>query len=204
MQFTYYHEFAHLVQFEKKRETMSLEERFLKTSTYNQVKHHLEINADTFASIAIASHIQQYIVKSFGDNITQENVEFTIMLLCSCLLNHIANFCDNLPEIYYKEHEHPHPFLRLFAVNLNIVYYLNQSELFKEKEIKIDVNQTFKSTLDFYVELEDKRIFDTVFVQTMENAAMQENEFVKYLGDLIQFNVKDYNNAVEQWNKHSL
>ncbi len=64
-QFTYYHEFAHLIQFEKKRKNISLQERSVKTFTYNQVKQHLETNADTFASIAIATHIQQYIKKKF-------------------------------------------------------------------------------------------------------------------------------------------
>src|SRR5690606_28475834 len=103
---------------------------------YDKTKQHMETNADTLASIAIASHIQQYIKKSFGNGITQDNVEFTIIVLCSCLLNHIANFYDDLPNIYFKAHKHPHPFLRLFTVNLNIVNYLNQSEFFKEKGIE--------------------------------------------------------------------
>lgn len=201
-QFTYYHEFAHLIQFEKKRQTITLQERFIKASTYDKVKQHLETNADTLASIAIASHIQQYIKKSFPDKITQENVEFTITILCSCLLNHIANFCDDLPEIYYKEHKHPHPFLRLFTANLNIINYLNQSDFFKEKGIDININQVFKKILDFYEELEENKIFDTEITETMANASKQQKKIVEYMGDLIQFDVTDYNNAVEQWNKH--
>ncbi len=201
-QFTYYHEFAHLVQFEKKRETISLQERFVKTSTYDQVKQHMETNADTLASIAIASHIQQYIKKSFGKDITQEYVEFTIIVLCSCLLNHIANFYDNLPEIYYKEHKHPHPFLRLFTVNLSIINYLNQSEFFKEMGIDIEINKVFKNVLDFYEELEKNQIFETKITETMANASKQQNEIIQYMGDLIQYDVKGYNDAVEQWNKN--
>lgn len=201
-QFTYYHEFAHLVQFEKRRQNISLQERFLESPTYDQIKQHMETNADTLASIAIATHIQQYIKKSFGENISQENVEFTIVVLCACLLNHIANFCDDLPEIYYKEYEHPHPFLRLFTANLNIINYLNQSEFFKENRIEIKINQVFKRVLDFYEELEKNGIFDTKLTETMENASKQQKEIVEYMGDLIQFNVTEYNNAVEQWNKH--
>jgi hypothetical protein len=201
-QFTYYHEFAHLIQFEKKRANITMQERFVKTSTYDQVKQHMETNADTLASIAIASHIQQYIKKSFGNKITQENVEFTIILLCACLLNHIANFYSNLPNIYFKEHKHPHPFIRLFTVNLNIVNYLNQSEFFKEKGIEIKTTRLFKQVLDFYQELEEKKIFDTKIAETMENASKQQKEIIEYMGDLIQFDVKDYNNAAEEWNKH--
>ncbi|WBL26780.1 hypothetical protein [Zunongwangia sp. HGR-M22] len=201
-QFTYYHEFAHLIQFEKKRENISLQERFVETSTYDQVKQHMETNADTLASIAIASHIQQYIKKSFGDNISEENVELTIIILCSCLLNHIANFYEDLPNIYYKEHKHPHPFLRLFTVNLNIINYLNQSEFFKKMGIDININKVFKSVLDFYEELEKNKIFETKITETMTNASKQQKEIVQYMGDLIQYDVQDYNDAVEQWNKH--
>lgn len=201
-QFTYYHEFAHLVQFSKKREYLSLQEKYNIQSDYNRDKHCLETNADTLASIAIASHIQQYIRKIFGEEITQENVEFTILILCSCLLNHIANFCNDLTKIYFKEHEHPHPFLRLFIVNLNIANYLNQSEFLKEKKIEIKVNHIFKNILEFYGDLEKNKIFNTSLKETMGEAFKQQKEIKTFLGDLIDFNLKGYNDAVDMWNTH--
>ncbi len=201
-QFTYYHEFAHLVQFSKKREKLSLQERYIGASEYDSVAHCLETNADTLAAIAIATHIQQYIKKSFGDKVSQENVEFTIVVLCSCLLNHIASFCEDLPNIYYKEHSHPHPFLRLFMVNLNIVYYLNQSGFFKVQGIDIQVNPIFKKVLDFYKGLEENKVFDTTMAEAMEEAALQQKEIANYMGDLIEFDLEDYKNAIDEWNKH--
>jgi len=136
-QFTYYHEFAHLVQFSKVREQLSLQERYNKEVPYDKEKQSLEINADSLASIAIASHIQQYIIKSFGENISQEKVEITIILICSCLLNYVATFCDDVSEIYFEKYSHPHPFLRLFAINLNILNYLKQSKFFTDNGIEI-------------------------------------------------------------------
>ncbi len=36
----------------------------------------------------------------------------------------------------------------------------------------------------------------------MENASKNKKEIVEYTGESIQFNAKDYNDAIEQWNKH--
>ena len=109
-QFTYYHEFAHLIQFSKVREQLTLQERYNKEIPYDIEKQSLEINADSLAAIAIATHIQQYIKKSLGENLNQEKVELTIILICSCLLNYVAAFCDDVSEIYFEKYGHPHPF----------------------------------------------------------------------------------------------
>lgn len=202
-QFTYYHEFAHLVQFSKVRESLSLQERYDKQVPYDIEKQSLEVNADTLASIAIATHIQQYIIKSFGENISQEKVELTIILLCSCLLNYVATFCDDVSEIYFEKYSHPHPFLRLFAINLNILNYLNQSEFFAENGIEIKINELFKRTLDFYEDLEKEKVFDTNIKNAMTVGAQNQKEIVAHLGNLIELKVEKFNDAIEEWNKHS-
>jgi hypothetical protein len=87
-------------------------------------------------------------------------------------------------------------------VNLNIINYLNQSEFFRENGIEIKMNRLFKQVLNFYQELEEKKIFDTKIKETIKNASKQQKEMIEYMEDLIQFDVKDYNDAVEQWNIH--
>ncbi|AIY14121.1 hypothetical protein [Cellulophaga baltica] len=202
-QFTYYHEFAHLIQFSKVREQLDLQERYDKEVPYDIEKQSLEINADSLASIAIATHIQQYIIKSFGENISQEKVELTIILICSCLLNYVATFCEDVSEMYFEKYSHPHPFLRLFAINLNILNYLNQSTFFAENGIEIKMNELFKRTLDFYEDLEQEKVFDTKIKNALTVGAQNRNEIVAHLGNLIEFKNDKFNDAIEEWNKHS-
>jgi hypothetical protein len=202
-QFTYYHEFAHLVQFSKVREQLSLQERYNKEVPYDKEKQSLEINADSLASIAIASHIQQYIIRSFGENISQEKVEITIILICSCLLNYVATFCDDVSEIYFEKYSHPHPFLRLFAINLNILNYLKQSKFFTDNGIEIKMNELFKRILDFYEDLERKKVFDTKIKDAMIFGAQNQKEIVAHLGNLMEVKTDRYKDAIDEWNKHS-
>jgi hypothetical protein len=202
-QFTYYHEFAHLIQFSKVREQLSLQERYDKEVPYDIEKQSLEINADTLASIAIATHIQQYAIKSFGENISQDKVELTIILICSCLLNYIATFCDDVSEMYFEKHSHPHPFLRLFAINLNILNYLNQSTFFAKNGIKIKINELFKRTLDFYEDLEQEKVFETKIKDALTVGAENRDEIVAHLGSLIELKNDKFKDAIEEWNKHS-
>jgi len=200
-QFTYYHELGHLVQFNKDRNELSLQEHYEQGSEYDAVKHFLEINADSFAAIALAGHFQQFIERNFAGGFTVMKAETTIAIFLTFLLNHVANFGDNLKEIYFAEHTHPHPFLRLFAVVLNIVHNLNLSPFMQERGVAVDAKRLFKQGLNLYEEMEDTGIFNTVFKDAMAAAAQQQEHIVAYLGQLIEFNVDAYNNALEEWNK---
>ncbi len=202
--FTYYHELGHLFQFTKKSEYLELNEHVNETSTYSLLKHCLEINADSFASIAIASHITQYLEKTFQENLNKEICEDVIVILGGCLLNHIANFYSDITRIYLREFSHPHPFLRIFNSILSLVNYINQSTFLKEKAIEIHMYETFKRIIDFYIELEDEKIFKTNFKVAFEKGAEIKHEMIEYLGQLINFNLDDYNNALELWNKKIL
>ncbi|WP_313093838.1 hypothetical protein [Chryseobacterium flavum] len=199
--FTYYHELAHLLQFTKRNEKNTLQERVKQTSNYDEEKHILEINADSFASIALASHITQYLEKSYNSTLNKEIAEDVITILGACLLNHIANFYSDISSIYLKDHSHPHPFLRIFNSILSLSNYLNQSEFLEERNIELNMYKIFKNILDFYEELESNKIFDTKFTDAMNNGAKIQNEISTYLGHLVEFNIPSYNNALEIWNK---
>jgi len=203
-QFTYYHELAHLVQYSKKAEKLTLQERNENCDTYNELKHILEINADTFASIAITSHIQQYIANSFKENLTQEHVEITIIIMCSCLLNYITSFYHDLVKVYFKEYCHPHPVIRLFNVVLNITYNLNQSTFLQQKNITVDAKNLSKQIIEFYIELEQQLIFHTKFQTALESSFGLRDEIVAYLGELIQFKTEEYYNAMDRWNNQHI
>ncbi|MDY3364425.1 hypothetical protein PG623_10510 [Riemerella anatipestifer] len=200
--FTYYHELAHLFQFEKKNESLALYENVTISSKYSLIKHYLEINADSFASIALTSHISQYLEKSYGENLNQEITEDIFKILGACLLNHIVNFYPDISSIYLREHSHPHPYLRILNSIISLTHYLNQSEILSEKNINIDSKKLTKEIIEFYEELESQNIFESDFRTAMTNASSQLKEIIEYLGQLVEFNISDYNNALELWNRH--
>lgn len=200
--FTYYHELGHLFQFTKRNENSLFIEQVQGSSVYELHKHFLEINADSFACIALANHIVQYIEDSFQSSLNKEIAENIVTILGACLLNHIANFYPEITVIYLREHSHPHPFLRIFNAILNLSNFINNSEFLQEKSIQLNRTELFGKIIDFYEELEENEIFDTSFSQAIKEGAKMQTPIIDYLGQLIQFNLDDYNNALELWNKH--
>lgn len=201
-QFTYYHECSHLIQLSKRNESLTLQERAVENSTYNFELHMLEINADSYAAIALASHFQQYIEKSFSNNLDSKEANDCLKILCVCVVEYISSFSDSQEEIYLKEKSHPHPFLRTFNIILNIVHYLNQGSYFKSLFININPNQLLKEIFEFHHQLEDEKIFKSNFKQSFIKGSMLQDEIVNYLGELIEFDSTNYHNALEMWNKH--
>ena len=201
-QFSYYHEVGHLIQFSKKAQNVILQERNVNCNEYHEIKHILEINADTYASISIATHIIQYIEKSFGKNPNQKSVEDTIVLLSTCLLNYITSFYDNLADIYFKLYCHPHPILRLFNVMLNIGYHINEGFYAEDENINIDTKELFKRVIDLYKDFEGNKVFETNLTEALDSAFMVKDQIVEYLGDLIEFKTTEYFNAMDKWNEH--
>ena len=199
-QFTYYHELAHLFQFCKKKNEIELSER--KTDDkYDLIKHKLEINADTYASIAIATHLQQYIDKVFGNEIDQKTATDTIKILGACLLNYVVNFSDKT-EIYIDNHSHPHPFLRLLNIILNISNHIESMPNLKEKNISLNGSEIFKSILEFYQDMEDNGIFPTKFSDLVYKTEAFYSEILKYMNEILNFDSEDYEDAMEVWNRH--
>lgn len=203
-QFTYYHELGHLMQFTKPlTNALALEERPLDNSNYSIENHKLEINADSYASIAIASHIQQYAENIFGNDIDNLKIESLIKILLSSLLNYIASFSNDLSDVYLDKKSHPHPFIRMFKIGLTVIHYLNQSPFLLEKKIKLNANQLNKDVFDFYEQLEKNKIYNTNFGATLDIVFDIRENIIKYLGELVDFNLTNYNDALELWNKQS-
>lgn len=200
-QFTYYHELAHLFQFCKTKNEIELQERKTNDAEFNIIKHKLEINADTYSSIAIATHLQQYIDKIFGDEINYDIATDTIKILGACLLNYIINFSDET-NIYFDKHSHPHPFLRLLNIILNISNHIESMPNLKEKNIILNGKEVFKSILDFYQKLEDNGVFKTKFSDLIYQNVDFQNDIIKYLSELLKFDNTNYEDAMDIWNKH--
>jgi len=200
-QFTYYHELAHLFQFSKSDTENELQER-TGNGGFDIMKHKLEINADTHASIYIATHIHQYIVNTFSENINQYNVVNTITIIGACLLEYVLNFTDKF-ELYFEEYSHPHPLIRILNIILNITNHFSQIPIFKDKGIKLDPISLFRNIIDFHKELEDNKIFTTGFSNHILEYIKNTKNIVSYFSK-----VKDigddsgYTDAMSIWDKH--
>lgn len=200
-QFTYYHELAHLFQLSNIAIGQELQERS-KDDGFDIVKHKLEINADTYSSICIATHIHQYIDKIFGDNINQEIVSKTITIFGACLLEYIINFTGKY-ELYFEEHSHPHPLIRLLNIILNITNHFSLIPIFKEKGITLDAISLFRNIIDFHEELEANKVFTSGFSNFISQYVKNIQRIVLYTSEIIDFgDDNEFTDAMSIWNKY--
>ncbi len=198
-QFTFYHELGHLIQLTKLNREFELEERQEENQEYNPVQHKLEINADTFASIAISTHIQQYCERNFGESLNSINFEETIMIFSVCLFNYFNSFLSASKDIYYKENKHPHPYFRVLLITMNIANHFNNSEFLKSKNINVNYIDTFRKIIDFNEELEKNGIFDTDFYNKFDNSIENKEKVIIFLYELIEFDCNEYYDAMDGW-----
>ena len=202
-QFTYYHELAHLFQLSGKEEDITIQERNDADgkAVYDRIKHILEINADTYATISVATHIEQYIERTFKDQVTLDNTMDTFVFFGCCLLNYTLNFSAKPEAIYFEEHEHPHSFIRQLNVVLNLANHVGNSPYFKKARILLNRGDLFQSILDVYKQLEMKGIFKTNVNGIIEDSKNLAKPLANYLFALLQFETKEYRNAMDLWNK---
>lgn len=200
-QFTYYHELAHLFQFSKKETENELHERN-GDDEFDIIRHKLEINADTYASICIATHIHQYILNTFSDKINQDNVVRTITIMGACLLDYILTFTDKY-EIYFEENTHPHALIRLLNIILNITNHFSQIPFFKEQGITLDPVPLLRNIIDFHEKLEKNSIFKTAFSKHIKEYVKKPEKILSYFSKIKDLGNEDgYIDAMSIWNKH--
>ncbi|RGK27074.1 hypothetical protein DXD27_04185 [Bacteroides intestinalis] len=196
--FTYYHELAHLFQMSNKRSEIGLQERG-SDGIYNIIQHKLEINADTFAAICIATQIQQYIETCFAE-IDQYIVTNTITIFSACLLEHIICFSDSF-KLYYDEKSHPHSVIRMFNIILNLTNHLSSNPKYIKKGINIEINFLFRKILDFHAELEKNGIFTSGFSDFVNSKMLDNDRILKHFKEIKELDKSDgYIDAMDVWN----
>lgn len=196
--FTYYHELAHLFQIQKKKAEIGSQERCI-DDKYDIIQHKLEINADTYAAISIATQIQQYIEKCFAE-INQCIVTNVVTILGTCLLEHIICFSDSL-ELYYDEKSHPHPVIRMFNIILNIINHLSSNPGYIKRRINLDVKILARKIFDFHEELEREEIFTSGFSDFINSGKLDNNKILKYIEVIRDLETSDgYIDAMDVWN----
>lgn len=200
-QFTYYHELAHLIQLSHSEENL-FSERIEFECEYNVNKHWLELNADTFAAISIASHIQQYLFNQIAEDIDSEKANDCIIIFGTCLFSYIMSFASNTENLYFFEKTHPHPVIRVLNILMTLIHYLNQSPNFTERNISFSYTQIVDSILKLHQSLEEENILNDGISQSLIESLARVPEIINYLQFFRDFNTEKYNDAIDEWNKN--
>ncbi|MDP3945231.1 MAG: hypothetical protein Q8Q51_05000 [Lutibacter sp.] len=202
MHFTFYHELAHLVQKSEYLES-HLYERPFEVVEFDLTRHKLEIDADSFSGISIATHIQQYALKHFGDDLDSNKMESLIEMFCSSSLLYFLSFQTCKDEIYYYENSHPHPMIRILNIILTITNYLQQSPKLAERKIALNHIKIFKATIKT-TSLIETNVLKTKQAENFEKIISTEMKgIVKYISKIRDFKPDNFKLAVDVWNENT-
>lgn len=188
--FTFYHEFAHIIQQQGKLEDVQYKFQEGKVD-FDINKHLLEKDADNFAALCLMTHIVQYADRIFNnqwgkDEITNLLAFYSIPVL---IYSMELNSDEENPDTFF-EGTHPHPMCRLMFVLLVFIEYFNQ----QNRGFKIDSKSVFDLTLEVASKISgfDYQKF------WVENYT----EFMDYNKATIDLKVPmGYESAVDKWNE---
>ncbi|MBN8837185.1 MAG: hypothetical protein J0I09_08000 [Sphingobacteriia bacterium] len=128
VQFTYYHELAHLIQYSPLPGTddcsapdiQQTEEAYAvgagKDDPYELEKHIREFDADLLGAHYICLHVLQYWEKLPEADRTQANLELLLSLGTSSIFSYFIFLLRKYPEMYYAAFDHPHPLIRVLYI----------------------------------------------------------------------------------------
>lgn len=119
VEFIFSHELGHLIQNSEPKDIMYYEKPN-EEAEFNIEDHILEIDADRFGSLAVASTIFDYSKRIFGENCGDEEYELLIVIASSSILLFYLSFIENRSEIYFDQESHPHPIIRTMIVIFTI------------------------------------------------------------------------------------
>ncbi|SHF81872.1 hypothetical protein [Chryseobacterium sp. OV279] len=188
--FTFYHEFAHLLQQSDYLE-LGLEEE--SKSDFSLYRHALELDADTFSGVFIARHLIQYYEKDFSE-FGIEYLESITVILGSNLFFYLSSFSGANKQLYFKENSHPHPFIRVIRILFTIGKYFQD-----DYKIKIDKIRIVSKIVDEIFFLQDTYKVNNLssFRNEMIDSTIDIHEYLQELSDYdklkVQSAIKIYN-----------
>lgn len=161
--FTFYHEFAHLLQFSRSKLTNAHFERYnlVKGQDYDPIAHAMEIDADVFAAEHINAHLFQYWNKLPENKKTKESLEGMISL---CILSVFILFFElskGWREWYTLDYDHPNSLIRVCYIH-DVLYQTSKAN---EDKIGFEINN--KVVLDDALTLADH------FLENGENSGLE-------------------------------
>lgn len=168
MVFTFYHEFAHLVQ--RKDGNFEMAEHSENKNEFDQYRHILEYDSDLCGCNFVIGLIEQYIYEHPNDfNTMHDKLNLHWLALSSItitMLLFLNDFENSKADrtLYLKDKIHPHPAIRIHYI---IQHYVFNMKVFgKEVAIQDGLNNCFRYCNSFF---EGKDIFIHYFEQISEN-----------------------------------
>lgn len=199
LHFTFYHEMAHLIQKSEFLENV-LYAKNEKISEYSIKKHLLELDADQYSSLCIGSHIFQFLSNNFGDRITKEQIEKTLIIICSSALFYILSFETNKLDLYYFENSHPHPIIRATCIILHIVNYISQVLYKVGIDIKIAMGEMVKKCFVFSNNIALNKYNDNHIEDFRETYLSEVSNIKDYVNEIRRIEANDKTLASYKWN----
>ena len=200
LHFTFYHEMAHLIQKSEFLES-NLFENVKPEENFNFNKHVCELDADLFASLSIGSHSLQYAKSIFKENLTEEQLEKILVIICSSALFYILSFQNEDSKIYYKENSHPHPVIRITLIVFSIVSYVLQILKSDNYNFNLNSKDIVNKCLSFSSQISSEMTDKDLIKNYKEIIGKEADNIAKYIMEVQEILNADDSFASNRWNQ---
>ena len=217
MYFTFYHELGHLVKWameknetdEKSEETDEKSEEIDEKLIHKKNKeafydHCLEIDADTFASNYLNSHMIQYLNNNYSEELNSKDANAFLSLVLSSIFVYCFTFNKYQNGIYYDENSHPHPVIRLFNVLGIILGHFSERMKQVNEKIEVDKKEVMENTFKMAEILVNHFYEENAYPDFKEKIEQEVKEIFAYLQTLKQTISKDEKFAINFENSNNL
>ncbi len=201
MHFTFYHEMGHLVQ---KSDSLinNLNEVITNQGKFNIERHILELDADEFSTMYICNHLFMYGDRVFNGEYDKKAIEFMMVYVCYSILIYMLSFNGRGMPIYFEEHTHPHPVIRIMSTVMMLVVYTKDVLAQRGIELGSTPREIVDKSLEFS-QIISKGIFDEDPIRPLlKDIEDNQKEIIAYVLKLksLRDNRKDL--AVEKYRNY--
>ena len=202
--FTFYHEYAHLVQIAyagNQNDNSEFSELVpAEPGPYIRTRHISEVDADAFAAISVGDHLNDYLIKHAGLKAVRSQKTCLLKLGYLSLLRYLFSFQSAGDPVYLRKGEHPHWLIRFMNISSGLIGYLSETwgVTYTQHEFQKIRNEAY------YI---SKRIFENQFgPQDIQKfaalfAGFDVSTIDRYMQELNEANNSNPNSAVNIRNK---
>ncbi|NVK64586.1 MAG: hypothetical protein HWE22_08355 [Flavobacteriales bacterium] len=195
LHFTLYHEMAHLIQ-DSRYLSNGLKELNKSEHKFDKERHLLELDADQFSSLCIATHICQYLDRIDSPRINFQLTEYVITIAVAAMMVYVLSFNSVDHKLYYQRYYHPHPSIRLSSISQTVIDYTYQDRNGRSSSSKERSNILVKAANIVQNSTKSDNVLN--YVKTL----VENYDGIKeYLDSFTLINNKETRLATDKWNE---